>query len=227
MAIFKRPDIRYATTPEAETPYRRAGQIWDQRIGSARVQARNWRLMALGCLALSACASGALFYQSLRGNIVPWIVTVDGKGHAEAAGPALADYEPTDPQTAWHLGQFIEHVRSISADPVIVRKNWLSAYDYVTDKGAIALNDFAKQQEPFAQIGERQVSVQVSSVIRASDNSFRIAWEERHYANGQFERTERWSAILTIVIQTPTTADALRKNPLGIFVHALNWSKEL
>jgi len=52
MGLFKRSDIRYATTPEAETPYRRAGQIWDQRIGSARVQARNWRLMALGCLGL-------------------------------------------------------------------------------------------------------------------------------------------------------------------------------
>ena len=227
MGLFKRSDIRYATTPEAETPYRRAGQIWDQRIGSARVQARNWRVMALGCLALSTCASAALFYQSLQGNIVPWIVTVDSQGAARAEGPALADYEPTDPQIAWHLGQFIEHVRSISADPVIVRNNWLSAYDYVTDKGAIALNDFAKEQDPFAQIGERQVSVQVSSVIRASKSSFRIAWAERHYANGQFERTERWSAILTIAVQSPTSAEALRKNPLGIFVHALNWSKEL
>ena len=39
--------------------------------------------------------------------------------------------------------------------------------------------------------------------------------------------TERWSAILTIVVQTPTDADRLKKNPLGLYVHALNWSKEL
>ncbi|OYX16665.1 MAG: conjugal transfer protein TrbF, partial [Sphingomonadales bacterium 32-67-7] len=38
---------------------------------------------------------------------------------------------------------------------------------------------------------------------------------------------ERWSAILTIVVQPPRTPDALRKNPLGVFVNALNWSKEL
>ena len=34
-------------------------------------------------------------------------------------------------------------------------------------------------------------------------------------------------AILTITVQTPRTPDALRKNPLGIFVNAINWSKEL
>ena len=34
-------------------------------------------------------------------------------------------------------------------------------------------------------------------------------------------------SILTIAVQTPRTPDALRKNPLGIFVNAINWSKEL
>jgi type IV secretion system protein VirB5 len=27
--------------------------VWDERIGSARVQAKNWRLMAFGCLTLA------------------------------------------------------------------------------------------------------------------------------------------------------------------------------
>ena len=53
MSIFKRPGVRYGRTPEPETPYQRAAQAWDERIGSARVQARNWRLMAFGSLALS------------------------------------------------------------------------------------------------------------------------------------------------------------------------------
>ena len=32
---------------------------------------------------------------------------------------------------------------------------------------------------------------------------------------------------MTVVVQTPRTADALRKNPLGIYINAINWSKEL
>ena len=39
--------------------------------------------------------------------------------------------------------------------------------------------------------------------------------------------TERWTAILTIVVQPPRDADRLRANPLGIYVNAINWSREL
>ena len=51
--MFKRPSVHYGRTPEPVTPYQKAAQVWDERIGSARVQARNWRLMAFGCLLLS------------------------------------------------------------------------------------------------------------------------------------------------------------------------------
>ena len=61
----------------------------------------------------------------------------------------------------------------------------------------------------------------MSSVIRATDDSFRVAWTERRYVDGSLAATERWSAILTIVVQTPTDAERLKKNPLGIYVHAL------
>ena len=43
MNIFKRPAVHYGKTPEPETPYQKAAQVWDERIGSARVQAKNWR----------------------------------------------------------------------------------------------------------------------------------------------------------------------------------------
>ena len=103
----------------------------------------------------------------------------------------------------------------------------MRAYDFTTDKGAAALNDYARTNDPFAKVGKVQVAVEVSSVIRASDSSFRIAWIERRYENGALAATERWTAILTIVLNTPRDIDRLRKNPLGVFVHAINWSKEL
>jgi type IV secretory pathway TrbF-like protein len=225
--MFRRPSIRYGQMPEPVTPYQRAGQAWDDRIGSARVQARNWRLAFFGCLALSGGLAAGLVWQSARGTIVPWVVQVDRFGEAQAVAPADASYRPTDPQIAFHLARFMEQVRSIPADPVIVRQNWLRAYDFATDKGALALNDYARANDPFANVGKLQVAVEVSSVIRASGDSFRVAWTERRYQDGSLVATERWSAILTIVIQQPRTPDALRKNPLGVFVNALNWSKEL
>lgn len=227
MNVFTRPGIRFGQTPEPETPYQRASQAWDDRIGSARVQARNWRLMAFGSLALSIGLSGALVWQGARGTVTPWVVQVDRLGQAQAVAPATADYRPTDPQIAWHLSRFIEEVRSIPADPIVVRQNWLRAYEYTTDKGAIALNDYARANDPFSKVGRTQVAVDVSSVIRASPTSFRVEWIERRYDEGNLTSTERWSAILSVVVQPPRTADALRKNPLGVFVHAINWSKEM
>ncbi|MBZ9887389.1 conjugal transfer protein TrbF [Mesorhizobium sp. BR1-1-3] len=227
MNLFRRSSVRYGTTPQPETPYQRASQVWDDRIGSARVQAKNWRLMAFGSLVLAGGFASALVWQSTRGSVVPWIVQVDKLGEAQAIAPAVADYHPTDPQTAWHLARFIEEVRSIPDDPVIVRQNWLRAYDYTTDRGAVSLNDYARLNDPFAKVGKIQIAVEVSSVIRASPDSFRVAWTERRYENGSLASTERWTAIITIVIQQPRDADRLKANPLGVYVNAINWSKEL
>ena len=225
--MFRRPSVRYGRSPEPETPYQRAGQVWDERIGSARVQAKNWRLAFFGALALGGGLAAALVWQSARGAITPWVVEVDKLGEAQAVAPAVTGYRPTDPQIAWHLARFIEEVRGIPADPVVLRQDWLDAYNYVTDKGALALNDYARANDPFSKIGKMQVSVEVASVIRASDMSFRVEWVERRYVDDALASTERWSAILTIVVQTPSDADRLKKNPLGVYIHALNWSKEL
>ncbi|MFA7602187.1 MAG: conjugal transfer protein TrbF [Novosphingobium sp.] len=225
--MFKRPSIRYGKAPEPETPYQRAAQVWDDRIGSARVQARNWRLAAFGSLALSASLAAALVWQGARGTITPWIVEVDKLGQAQTVAPANADYRPGDPQIAFHLARFIEQVRAVPADPVIVRENWLRAYDFTTDRGAMALNDHARSNDPFANVGRIQIATEISSVIRASPDSFRIAWIERRYQDGSLAATERWSAILTITVQPPRDPERLRKNPLGIYVNAINWSKEL
>ena len=155
------------------------------------------------------------------------MVEVDKLGEAREVAPATADYRPTDPQIAFHLARFIENVRSIPADGIVLRQNWLRAYDFATDKGALFLNDYARANDPFAQLGKVQVSVEVSSVIRASNDSFRVAWTERRYVDGALAETARWSAILTIAVQTPRDPQALQKNPLGVFVANLNWSKEL
>ncbi len=225
--LFKRAVQRYGRTPAPETPYQRAGQLWDERIGSARVQARNWRLMAFGCLGLTTALSGGLLWQSLQSRVVPYVVEVDRLGEARAVKPADADYQPTDPQVAWFLSQFIRQVRSVSLDPVLMRQDWLSAYDFTTKRGAVFLGDYARSADPFGHVGERTVSVQVTSVVRASDKSFQVKWVETAYERGALSGTSHWTAILTVVSVRPASAETLRRNPLGIYVDAIDWSREL
>ncbi len=225
--IFKRAVQRYGRTQEPETPYQRAGQVWDERIGSARVQARNWRLMAFGCLAMTGGLASSLVWQSTQSRVTPYVVEVDRLGEARAISEAEAGYRPTDPQIAWHLSRFIANVRGRSLDPVLVRQNWLEAYDFTTKRGSQFLGDYARGADPFANIGERTVSVQVTSVVRASERSFQVKWTETAYERGAEAGTSRWTAILTVVIKPPTDADTLRRNPLGVYVDAVDWSREL
>jgi type IV secretion system protein VirB5 len=225
--IFNRALQRYGRTPEPETPYQRAGQLWDERIGSARVQAKNWRLMAFGCLSLAFGVAGGLVWQSMQSRVTPYVVEVDRLGEARAVSEAQAGYRPTDPQIAWHLARFISDVRSVSLDPVLMRRDWLQAYDFTTKRGSRFLDDYARAASPFADLGERTVSVQVTSVVRASERSFQVKWTETAYERGVQAGTSRWTAILTIVTKPPADAETLRKNPIGIYVDAIDWSREL
>jgi type IV secretion system protein VirB5 len=224
---MKRASVRYSTTPEPTTPYQAAQQLWDERIGSSRVQARNWRLMAFGCLGLSILVAGGLVWQSTRSHITPYVVEVDHLGEVKAVGPAIQAYRPADAQIAHHLERFIRDVRSLPIDPIVLRDNWLEAYDYATERGAATLNEYARANDPFSHVGQNSVAIEVTSVVRASENSFQVRWIERSYANGAPSTTERWTAILSIVIRLPANEQRLRKNPLGLYVDGLNWSREL
>lgn len=225
--MFKRSTTAYGQVPQPVTPYQKAAQVWDERIGSARVQARNWRLMALGCLALAIGLSGGVVWQAGRSTITPYVVEVDRLGEVRALGPAIEAYAPSDAQIAFHLARFIKNVRSLSIDPVVVRKNWLHAYDYTTTQAANTLNDYARLNDPFSKVGKRTVTVEMTSVVRSSDDSFDVRWREQTFENGALAETARYSAVLSIMLQPPRSEATLRKNPLGIYIRALNWSRDL
>src|SRR3546814_15466648 len=87
-----------------------------------------------------------------------------------------------------------------------MRRNWLQAYDFASGRGAIFLGEYARARQPFARIGEQTASVQVTSVLRASNRSFQVKWTEREYARGSQTGSSRWKAILTIVSKVPRTA---------------------
>lgn len=227
MNPFRRPSSRFGREPTPETPYQRAGQAWDDRIGSARVQAHSWRLMAFGASALLSLSVVDNLRLRFGSHIVPYVVEVDRLGAARAVSPADADYRPTDPQIAWHLARFIENVRSRPADPIVLRQNLAAAYDFTTEQGAAVLNEYARASDPFADLADKQVSVDVKNVVRASADSFRIAWDERRYERGQLSSTTHWTAVLTIVVRSPRDAATLSRNPLGLYVHAINWSQDL
>jgi type IV secretion system protein TrbF len=225
--LFRRTSVRYGETPRPVTPYQEAAQVWDERLGSSRVQAMNWRLAALGSIILSILLALATAVMSARPNVTPYVVEVDRLGEVLAVGPAIEAYSPSDAQIEHFLARFIENVRTLSIDPIVVRTNWLRAYDFVTDRGAQALNEYALETDPFAKVGTRTVAAEVTSVVRASGEAFEARWKEETFENGAMMKTDRFTGVFTVIFKSPDTAEILKKNPLGLYVHALNWSHDL
>ncbi len=225
--MWKRQQQSYGSTPVATTPYQKAAQVWDERMGSARVQAANWRIIAMLAMALSFAMAAAFVWRTSQSLITPYVVELESDGDVRAVRSAVANYDPTDAQIAHQLGAFIKNVRSVSIDPIVVRENWLKAYAYTTDQAALTLNEYARVNDPFADVGKRSVSVDIASIVRSSNDSFELRWRETAYVSGVQQSQQTYTAVLAVVLDPPRDEETLHRNPLGIYVHGINWSRDL
>jgi type IV secretory pathway TrbF-like protein len=218
---------RLSKTPEPETPYRQAQQLWDNRMGSSLAHARTWRTAAFCSLGLASAMAAGVLVLALRPAAVPFVIEASDTGEARLVGPATSAYEPSDAQLSWHIARFIEMVRGLPSDAIVVRQNWLRAYDWATQGGAQVLNAMAEDDDPFAKVGRETVAVEVLSVVRASPTSFQLRWRESTYNAGTLVHVERYTGVATVVIDPPSTPERLQKNPLGLYIHGLTWSRDL
>ncbi len=225
--MWKRSQSKFGDTPVPETPYQKAKQVVDDRHGSALVRGKNWRMAFFGSLVPSVMLAGGIIYQSAQATVTPYVIEVNENGGVKAIGPVQDRFQPSDAQIAHQLARFISNVRSVSIDPVVLRQNWLEAYSFATDQASITLNAYAQEKDPFTNIGQRSVTVDVLSIVRSSDDSFELRWRESEFARGADMGTQTYTASLRIVSQPPKDAETLHRNPLGLYVHGLNWSKDL
>ncbi|WP_313003542.1 VirB8/TrbF family protein, partial [Brevundimonas sp.] len=79
MHPFFRSRRALSSAPEA-TPYQRAGQAWDDRMGLSLAHARNWRRMAVANLGLAVFLGAGWWVQSDRAVVKPFVVEVSDWG---------------------------------------------------------------------------------------------------------------------------------------------------
>jgi len=223
MHPFFRPKRALASAP-ASTPYQRAGQVWDERTGLALAHARNWRRMALANLTLAAFLGAGWWVQAERAVVKPFVVEVSDWGQTQKITAIGGRYEPTEAQVGHTLAGWVRSVRSKSIDPIVIRQNWLAAYDLLTPKAAGFLNAWAQAHDPFAEVGREAIEVEVLNVVRRTPRTYDLQWRETRYLNGQKASAERWRALITTKLQPPRTEAELMKNPLGLKIEDVSWT---
>ena len=219
-------------TPDGalDTPYRRARQEWDARMGSAVLQAKNWRLATFASLSAVLLATGGIIYLGAQPKAVPHIIEVDRLGAASYHGPVgQADYIPTDAVITYHLRRFIEDTREVSSDLAVLKKNWLDAYTLLTPRGGNMLSAFVQKPEndPFRRAQDQRVTVEILSAVRAAGDTWQVDWRESSWdKNGSpLGAPAIWRAMLRTLVQAPKAAEAMKRNPIGLYIDELHWDK--
>jgi type IV secretion system protein VirB5 len=225
MHPFFRPRCLLSSAPDA-TPYQRAGQVWDDRMGLTLAHARNWRRLALANLALAALLGVGWWAQAERAVVKPFVVEVSSWGQTQRITAIDGRYEPSEAQTAHALAGWVRDVRSKSIDPVVIRQNWLRAYDLTTPRAAAFLSSWAQSRDPFAEAGREAVSVEVLNVVRRSARTYDLQWRETRFLDGQAAGQSRWRALITTTLRPPRTEAELMKNPLGLKIEDVSWTPD-
>lgn len=228
-SAFKRPPQPFGASAPVETPYMRAQQAWDDRLGSARAQAANWRITAFASLAIAGVTLVGYIAERSNTHVATYIVPIDQAGRPGTIELAGRVYQPTKAETAYFLSDWIGWVRSRSpTDAVVNAANALRAYNFVDGAGRGQLDDMEKAGVATAQTTQGQaVTVQVQSVIQRSPTSFQVNWTETAYREGDTTKVTRWTGMFSTIIKPPHDEAALRRNPLGIFINSVQISQEL
>lgn len=222
---------RWATGGEADTPYMRARQEWDLRMGSAIVQARQWRRATLASLAVLGLAVIAMAYLGARPKVVPHIIEVDHLGAAVyrgAAGESADAYVPSEAAIKYDLQRFLEDTRSVSSDAAVVKRNWLDAYALVTSKGGNMLTAYvsAPEHDPLRRSADGQrVSIEVVSEARVSQDTWQVDWREAQWDKSGAPAGEPvlMRGMFRVIVRAPKTEEAMRRNPIGLYIDELHW----
>lgn len=215
---FKKEQVTFKTEPPI-SPYQKARAEWDERIGSSRVEAYSWRMIALLAILIAAFLLVALIVEQKSHQDRLFIVEVSQGGRVVNVAPLVEKYHPTVAQEEYFIARFIDLIRGLSLDPVVAKKSWLNAYNFLSARGAERLNTFFRQNNPVDLLGKKTITTKISSINPVSDKTFEVEWSENTInINGQDEGQKNYSGVFTIELKQPSSQEEILQNPLGIYI---------
>ncbi|MCY1003972.1 conjugal transfer protein TrbF [Myxococcus sp. MISCRS1] len=223
------PSPNYGPSKPIDTPFRRAAKEWDDRIGSSRVQAANWRLATFGAGLIALIAVMGVIFLGSRPRYVPHVIEVDQVGAATYRGPAgkvAEEYKPTDAVIRFHLRRFLTAIRSISADTAVVKRNWEEAWLLTSRTAQVALGKYARENNPIARSAKERVTVEVKSMVQVSQGTWQVDWLETTWDERGSPRDESlWRGMFTVAQHPVESELQLAANPLGLLVEEFHWDR--
>lgn len=210
--------------------YLAARAEWNERYGSLITRAKNWRVAFLIVACFCCLQAVALIEELHRSHVVPFVVAVDHLervvGQGVATETTVADARMIHAQ----LQQYVEYSRSITSDQYLLKQRLESVFNWtVTPSQANGfLVDYYHQEDPFSLAGTATVQVEVKNINQLTGTSYEVTWIEHRRDNlGQSISNDEWKGIFGLTLLAPKDEQSAARNPLGIYVTSISWSKTL
>jgi type IV secretion system protein VirB5 len=215
-----------------ESPYLSARRTWNDQVGSLVTAKTTWQVIALLFALIAIAAIAQIAYVQAQSKFVPFVVKVDQLGQAVATQP-LAPTTNLPPQVIqYQLAEFIANARMVTPDTELQKQAILRVYNDIRDNtpAAATMTAFYQDAPPFARAADVTVTTKITSILQQTPSSWEVDWQEITTPRAaQLPLPPvSWKAILTVEMIPPTNKTSeqdILKNPTGLYIKALSWTK--
>ncbi len=205
-----------------------ARTAWDERYGDLITRAKNWRIAFLLMTVVAMLMGASLLYEMKRSHVVPFVIAVDNMNQVVATGFAT-EASVSDPRLVRaRLEEYIENARTVSSDPLVTKNDISRVFDMTANTSAAFnfLKEFYTGDSPFEK--QETTQVEVRNIASLTPTSYELNWSEtRRDRMGNQTGKDEWKGIVGIVIAPPKDEVTARRNPLGIYVTSISWSRSI
>lgn len=213
-----------------ETPYLAGRREWNERYGSYIKRENNWRLAALGSIAVALMAVSGLVWVSGQAKVVPYAVQLNGNNEVVRVQRADVASRPNANQMRAALRNWVIGARTVYVD-LRAEQALVDATYAMTLPDSPAYQNLAtyhRESNPYTRAANETVEVEVKAVVPVSDETWQVEWTETtKQRSGKVVDTKQWQGTFTVLISPPTNEAQIMVNPLGIYVRQFAWTTRL
>lgn len=242
--IFKKPantaEPQYTdqtNVSNSENPYLTARRTWNEHVGAVVSSRQTWQVVGILSLLIALASVGGMIHIGSQSKFIPYMVEVDKHGQAVATGP-IKSTSKADPRVVHAtVAEFITDARIVTPDVALQRKAIFRVYAKLSpnDSATKKMNEWLNgtdESSPFKRAEKEMVSINITSVIPQTPDTWQIEWEEttrdrQGIVKGQPVNMRALVTVYTAEHTNLITEEQIRMNPMIIYVRDYSWSNLL
>ena len=199
------------------------------RMLSLSKSCRNWQIafLVMSCLVFFSWIAYVRLANKIK--LVPFIVEIDKERKPTFVGRMdQISYVADDSVVFSILNEFVINVRSISLDKVFTYRKIKMEYSFLGKDMKNKMNGDINALNLEKKFKDKQtVDVQVTSMLKNSDNIYQINWTEKYYTDGNYTSLKKWTGVFSITQDKNLSEEDILINPLGIIIQDYHITADL